>query len=771
MNRPDLQKFTRQLAAWTEVVIDNGRTPFRKVTVYTPLQTGQGLLNPPLIFWINRQSMMAGGLLLLPERDLEEELARGRSCAEALALRHFVTWETDRIRIWQLEKQQISQYREINIGPVDHPDRFRQLLNELLETIKLLAVLGAVPAAELSVHYLHNLFLTTLELSFPALLDSCRSLRALDNVHSPDDAKQQATEINRLILLQLLALLWHRKLPKTILPEKLNRAIQLSLPELPPPLQQGLAKTLTTDPLELPHESSVCFHHLLLRLRQLSWDQPHERASHSLRLLIENWYPQDTSPQPPAPVQVYPPGTVSAREVRQVLFSSAVQLAAQALLDDLLQQPGRQLYFGNLFQFGAAPLPGDVIVARLLDRRRPTRDERHQYAALLRTSWPNRRFRISGDRPLWLWEILHLLGLCAAQQQLLLTLVPKALRTPASDPFWTLLREHFRIDAIQQLADGSLLLKVCRDEGSEQAITISTAESSRRATPVARIAPLRAQILLALALPDQLFSLIDNEFIWPDEETAGSIPPAGLAYYAQSRLGRLTWELICDGPLPDAVGELRHQLVETGWPVPDPKLLTELEKRLQNSGLTAQASPDQLLAEFWQCPAVATVAMAASRPAPTYSGKRAVADKDLKREILAQLSAEGIPVFPEQYLYFLEAPEMSRYCMTPPLHKVSEFLGQFELCDAAGRIIQGYGDELAEVLLLCGELGRQEVDLPAAREQLTLLLDHYYQDLRNLLKQLKQLCHSRLESKAAARKMAHKIWKDLPLPTEKWFAD
>ncbi len=188
MNNTDLQKFARQLADWAELIITNGRTPFRKVTLYTPLQTEQGQLNPPLIFWINRQSMMAGGLILLPEKDLAAELERGRCCAEALALRHFVTWETDRVRIWQVDQQQIQQHREFLIDQLDRPESFRHLLNELLEALKLLTVLGMVPPGELSVHYLHNLFLATLEISFGPLLDYYRSQGALDNSLSNHDA-------------------------------------------------------------------------------------------------------------------------------------------------------------------------------------------------------------------------------------------------------------------------------------------------------------------------------------------------------------------------------------------------------------------------------------------------------------------------------------------------------------------------------------------------------------------------------------------------------
>ena len=46
------------------------------------------------------------------------------------------------------------------------------------------------------------------------------------------------------LLLQLLGLAWHRQLPDAILPEKLERAIQLSLPQLPEQLSRELSARL-----------------------------------------------------------------------------------------------------------------------------------------------------------------------------------------------------------------------------------------------------------------------------------------------------------------------------------------------------------------------------------------------------------------------------------------------------------------------------------------------------------------------------------------------
>ena len=82
-----LQQFAQQLASWTEAIIEYGRTPFRRVDTYPKIDTEQGVIQPPLVFWINRQSMMAGGILLLPENNLEEEM---RAAFEAMGFANVI---------------------------------------------------------------------------------------------------------------------------------------------------------------------------------------------------------------------------------------------------------------------------------------------------------------------------------------------------------------------------------------------------------------------------------------------------------------------------------------------------------------------------------------------------------------------------------------------------------------------------------------------------------------------------------------------------------
>jgi hypothetical protein len=765
-NHPDLQQFAKQLVFWTELVIENGRTPFRRVDLYPHIQTEQGVLQPPVIFWINRQSLMAGGILLLPNRDLPAELERGRCCAEALGLRNFVTWEIDRVRIWQLDGKMIKQHREFLFGAVEHPDDFRYLLEELLETLKLLAVTGLIPPNQLSCHYLHNLFLTTLELALPPLLNSYRSQRAQENEEMNGDADRQATEANQLLLLQLLTLRWHQQLPNAILPEKLERAIEISLPQLPKNLQQSLSWGRSAESAALPHETTVCFHHLLLRLRQLSWDMPKERALAALRLLIDGWFPPQ-KPQGTAQICFYPPTPRLAAETDTLLSDSPSLLAAASLLEQIEAQPIRRQYFGNLFQFTPDTLPQGTIQATLTSERVPGRGDQQQYTSLLRTSWPNRRFRLTTNTPLWQWETIHLLGLFRRPEALTLTLPNQALKLTVDEPFWPLLLENYQLCSIDSSTGQNLVLELIRGTNNSQPIRIKTADNQVQIIPADEIHLLRSQLLLALQLPATLYQLCAEQFIPCGEEHLSATALSGLSIYAGSLLGKRLWRLLSTTPPPVAEADRLALAKNIGWPHPEARVLEELALASKAGGQRLELS-DSLLAELLGCTDILEI----ERPEGSLKKRPVVAEnlpgKLLRQQLIQQLQNEGLPTFPEKYLYFLEQPQMVLYQFSPPLLIRNEFLGQCELIDARGKVIPVDGEELTQVLLLCSLLEKTQVELPADRQLVALILEQYCQDLRTFHQHLNELCFQWVENSKAARKLARKTWSELALPPLKW---
>ncbi len=766
-----LQQFAQQLATWTQAIIEHGRSPFRRVDTYPQLDTEQGVLQPPLVFWINRQSMMAGGVLLLPENNLEAELERGKSCAAALGLRHFITWEADRVRIWHTDKDQIKELRSFPLSKPSQLDTFRYLLAEILDELKLLAILGAIPVTDLSPHYFNNLFQITLQQSLPPLIKAYRGQRSEMEEYSTEDADTCANEANRLLILQIISSVWFNKFPETILPEKLERALELSLSPLPEPLKQVLSRKTTIKTPPLPLETAVCFHHLLLRLRQLSWNLPAERARQSIYQLISFWYQDEMENQQSAAIRLYPETPPLGPETRIILSRSPAFLAATALLAEIKTLGKYELYFGNLFQFDRETLTPQTISGRLLDDSKIKGAERHEFTAKLRLSWPNRHLKIKAGQPFWHWELVHLLGLCHTGQELSLELPVDLLTNFEHGTAWSLLCENCCFQQLHLLDNGNIQFNLIARNKQDKPFPLKIAEEVREITPVAEPNGLRERILLALTLPEDIYKLLGTELIWPDHEETSDQHLPGWEWYRQSLLYQWFINILKYEPVKvEPAEEISINITDTTIPHPEPLLLNELKQFKPGNAVADQfSSIDHYLANLLNCPAVAEIKISVGTKPVKTSPSGTAQKKGFKETISQQLLSYGIPNFPEQYLYFLDQPEIRHYTIAPPLTVKSSLLGQFELEDIEGQIIAGYGEELEQTLLFCSATGKMEFELPTDRHQLRQLLNHYKKDLRTLHKHLKNLCYSQVENSKSARRLVKDIWNNFNLPDPSWF--
>ena len=745
-----LTQFARQLALWTEEIIDYGRTPFRRVDVFPQVETELGAINPPLVFWINRQSMMAGGILLLPDNNLEEELKRGCACASALGLRHFVTWEREQVRIWQVENDGATEHQSFPLDDPDNLESFRYLLADLLNALKLLAVLGAIPAAELSHWYLTNLFQTTLQQALPPLIEAYRGQRSEIEEHSPEDADICANEASRMLLLQVLALLWFDKFPEAILPEKMERAIEISLPELPESPRETLSLKTTIKPPPLPLETAVSFHHLLLRLRQLAWKQTPERAKQSLFSLKQSWYRNVEQNGTSAKIQLYPAAPL-LDDTKIILSNSLSLLGTTSLLTAISRQHPRKLLFGNLFQLDQSMLKAGSVSARLLNETGIPSTKRRELTTRLRAAWPNRHLKIKTGQPYWFWELTHLLGILNTNQNFSFELPLDILKDPGNHQVWSLLWQHCTIQKVRQVEPSILHITGYSGKTLHHTLTVQSETETRELHPGEDAAVSRSQLLLALTLPDTIYALLGHELIWPQEESDHS---QSQEIYHNSSLYKW-FQTILNTETAEGVPEL------------EPSLLKEL------NNVTSTDSPiealDLTLSKVLNCPAVAKITIPEHTPEEKSPSGDVTAGKKLREKLVQQLATHGIPNFPEQYLYFLDHPEICHYSIDLPLELKSRMLGQFELQDGKGQLINGYGEELEQALLLCSAAGREEFDLPEDRRQLGELLDYYKKDLNSLYKYLKNLCYSQLENSKTARQVIKSTWKKLSLPDPTWF--
>ncbi len=590
----------------------------------------------------------------------------------------------------------------------------------------------------------------------PPLVEAYRRQRSETEEHSPEDADTCANEANRLILLQILALLWFDKLPDAILPEKTERAIELSLPELPAPLQRILALSTIITPPPLPLEAAVSFHHLLLRLRQLSWQSSPEKARESILSLKQSWYHPGAGCNSAATTQIYPAAPPLDAAVEVVLSNSLSLLAITALLTAISQYKPKTLLFGTLFQLDHGSLNSKLVAARLLNRNGIPSRKRQEFTTRLRTAWPNRHLKIKTGHPYWTWELTHLLGLCHPDQKLCLDLPVEILTEPGRLKIWTLLHQNTTCQKMELIAASTLRFNLKHgDHQAYQSLVVKEGEAKPRKLLLAAD-PIKArnQLLLALKLPRPVYQLLDCELLWPEQDSRAEHTGPGLEIYRHSRLYQ--WFCSILGP------ELSNTF-------PEPELV--LLKELDNFALSpkATASIDTFLADLLNCPTLIDIIPPEKTTTTKTPRKEGVEKKKLKESLLQQLTTHGIPNFPEQYLYFLDQPEISHHSITPPLELKNSLLGQFEFVDGAGQSITGYGSELEQALFLCSAAEKSEFDLPQDRHQLEEILKLYRDDLNLLYKYLKTLCYSQIENPGVAKKVIKSTWKALSLPDPTWF--
>ncbi|MCW8859182.1 MAG: hypothetical protein OQK97_05695, partial [Deltaproteobacteria bacterium] len=721
--------------------------------------------------WINRQSMMAGALLLLPDNGLETELEWGKNAATALGLKHFATWEKNQIRIWQVIGGSVSEFRVVPIENPEHPEVFRYSLESLLEALKLTAVLGSIPAPELSASYFNNLFQITLQQTLAPVIEAYRSHRS-EHQHNPtEDIDFCAREANRLFLLKVLALLWFKKMPETILPEKLDRALELSLPLLPARLYQALThRTIDTPPL-LPLEAAVALHHFLLRLRQLSWNKSPERAKESLKRLLKQWYPEQDDNLPEGVNLLHPCAPPMAGTAGLILSESPSLLAATAFRQQLSAQEEGPLVFGHVLRLDNNSFSPAIIYARLLNRRAVTVLERREFTTQLRTSWPHRRFKIRTGDPLWVWEFIHLLGISHTGQELSIVLPYKVLHASGNDPTWKLLFENFRFHDIYRQKNG-LCVTIIREQAPPVPISVHLENEIRELMPSTRLNCLRSQLLLALTLPQNIYQLLGHELVWPEDNEQQPPEHEGLLLYKESSLYKSLKIALKPKNVFAFESEGADGSEQQCIPLPGKRLLDQLitEKQIHSHKEVA-TSIDRLLSEVLACPAIATIELPKEQEPPLKKSPGSNTQSRWKENIGHDMLAFGIPNFPEQYLYFLEHPDIKQYALNPPVQIKNKVLGQFTLEDAEGHIIEGYGEELEQALVLCSRAGKTEFELPIDREQINTMLTHYQKDLNLLYDYLKNLCYSQIQNPEDARRTTNKHWKKLNLPDPSWFKD
>ena len=777
MSPSPLDLFSRQLAGWAEDLLQRSRSPLRKVDRLPELLTGLGTLQPDLVFWVNRDSCMAGGVVLIPELESDEVAVRGRNCAIALGLRHFVVWGAKEVTFWESRGESLSRYKCL-AAPTAGSDVtvFRSTLTRVLDELKYLTVAGAIPPGELSPHYFANLCQVALADSAVPLTEAMRIARS-EYSGGSDWLTPEGQAINKalLTLARVAALLFLDQLPGNVQPEGLERAMYFALDALPAELRSALIPAGNEPPL--PPEVAVRFHHLLRRLTQLDGCRDHERLTDLLHLLMARHAREmglvsfGTSPGEETSPELWVnacDGNGDCRGTFEVAVPAA--LAFSALLRRLREQPAASFQSSDVFDVPGHPAPKGVVATLLNPASVPGRD-RALLQAKLRLSWPTRRFTLPSALPRWGWELLHLLGLAAPKARLQLRTPRGWFAAPFAQPLLDVMLAESEVSEIR-LADGDHLdLLLSKSSKSDEPILIDRGEEQRRVDlRILRDAP-ASLWALATELPAELWGLIEEGLIQPP--AAGPWPldlEDGALHFAHSTMGRALWRVLGQGQaLPDRK-RLPTVLAAQRFPLPKHDVLLHL----QHLGTTAGGaipSPASIDAELkpWFEVAPRPAAPASPPLAKPKQGTDAVNYGALREILQREVFGDGLPVFPEHYLFAHFRPQLLEFSFILPLLRRGEFFGQVTFEDRAGQSFDVPSSEMAQALELIAGTGRQKATLPAAPHIMQDILNRYLHDLRALHSALHKRVHALVADPRQAQKTVRKLWDDSGLPNPESF--
>lgn len=772
MDSSTRQLFAQQLSHWAQSAISNGRSPFRKVETNASILTSHGNVQPPLMFWVNRESCMAGGLIFFPGAELQPDLVDGERSARALGLRHFVTWGSQEVLFWETTNRELKQLRGFPLpaAAAQSPAVQHDLLLRVMDELKLLAVLGTVPPEQLDPDYLANLCYGALEAAHPSLSETVRLARG-ENLLSKESSSPEALAWGKgtLVLARLLALLLHDRLPLSLQPEGLERAMQFALDTLPAELASCLRPD--EDEIPLPQDGAIRFHHLFRRLNQLRPAIDRQRASQALTTLsltlapLLGVQPLPFSNAQPSAELLLVHAEPALDTPPLALCATPPWLAIQVLRRQLQNLPPIPWQNSDLFALSGSCHP-TLIAGTLSDLSLASAVRRQGMTTQLRSAWPNRRFALNAACPVWLWECLHLLGLSAPEGIVELRFPADWLCSDYGLLLHQLLCEQFTLDRLEEEGP-TLRLRALKQLDPSHPVQL-LGPAGERCLPWGELNQQhRGYLRLALVLPEPLWQLLQQGQL-RCAQAAPADPAQGRALflYSRSSLARQLWAALSGGlPLPTPTN-LATALPRFGLPVPGPETLNGLLRLAGNNPdePPAQSEVDRELGRWLgidlnHCSLPAPTARRRAAPAATVARRGQLAE-----QILAAACQDGIPQFPEHYLYDHYRPALQHYHFTGELQDQGEFFGRHTLQDSAGQCLEIEGSETVQALLLAASIGTSAVALPVDCELTASILARYSSDLRSLRQNLIRQAHLHSTDPTLADQLVEQLWKSLPVP-------
>jgi len=753
-----LRHFSKQLHAWCHDRITQKPSPFCQVELHPDLLGTDDRQAQSVVLWVNRESCLAGALVLLPPNHEEEIFPEATATATALGLDMFYTWGRYEISAWSSEYDPPEKIWEYDISLEERSSAafFQKALNRLIDQIEKNFFEQQSQEPLVNHLYLANL----LHLTYLDLLPSFQS--GLQEINADRDGQLTTREVQNLLLRTLLlppALACDNLLSLPSSPEKLESSLVSDLERLPDDLRDGFSSRLG---LTIPPGCRRRFNHYVRRIRQLAPHLP-DILAQTTQLLLERW----------AEALGGFRGPDSDAETNYVLVNCADYdlglpvdieiapagiLAARALIFDLAGPDRRTAPKRYKTPFSLSErIDGRLIYGVLDDDHPPSATELKNFKAALRFSWPNRRLKMTGKTPLWGWQLLHLCGLVGHDCRLELGLPSDWLRQPFGAAILSTLQDKIHLREIEVESSGRVLCKFQTDSDDADAI-VSYSNETRRPVPSEPQWSFGRRLLAGQVMPEPIFKLFNSDqirFFSPEEMQ--EFPVDGILNFFESSFGQTLWRLLNEKKLPTDRTKRLAEINKYPTPLPSVEVLTTLANLRPQKGQIQPAAVDQEL-EVWLGPLPEVKATSAKKTAP-----KEKKTSDTVDELTDWIKKEEIPLFPDDFLFNIPEADQTTYSFAGQLKIIDTFFNQVVLTDQNQKEISVEGTSQAEALVLLSSYRSGKVSLPQDEAETIVILERYLEQLRTLQKRLLQHATTTWPDKKAAP-LVRTVWNKFPVP-------